>query len=95
MLLEVTGSGRSAGCYSYRTLLVSYKLSGILTDSYYSEYELSDPNEPGVLQNVTVNGTSYAMNQVQVEYNYTNQSGATTTYGPMEVERCALQVPHL
>jgi hypothetical protein len=85
MLLEVTGRAGAPGAYAYRTLLVSYKLSGILTDSYYSEYELSDPNEPGVLPNVTVNGTSYAMNQVQVEYNYTNQTGTTTTYGPMEL----------
>ena len=85
MLLEVTGRAGAPGANSYRTLLVSYKLSGILTDSYYSEYELADPNEPGVLQNVTVNGTSYAMNQVQVEYNYTNQTGTTTTYGPMEL----------
>jgi hypothetical protein len=83
MLLEVTGRAGVRGAYVYRTLLVSFKLSGILTDSYYSEYELSDPNEPGVLPNVSVNGTSYAMNQVQVEYNYTNQSGTTTTYGPM------------
>jgi len=64
---------------------VSYKLSGILTDSYYSEYELADPNEPGVLPNVTVGSTSVPMNQVQVEYNYTNQSGTTTTFGPMEL----------
>jgi hypothetical protein len=88
MLLEVTGRAGVPGAYQYRSLLVSYKLSGILTDSYYSEYELSDPNEPGVLPNVTVtpaggSATSVPMNQVQVEYNYTNQSGTTTTYGPL------------
>jgi hypothetical protein len=88
MVLEVTGRAGVPGNYQYRTLLVSYKLSGILTDSYYSEYELSDPNEPGVLPNVTVtpsggSGTSVPMNQVQVEYNYTDESGTTTTYGPM------------
>ncbi|MGD0439574.1 MAG: hypothetical protein ABSB52_03010 [Acidimicrobiales bacterium] len=83
MLLEVTGRAGVPGSYAYRSLLVSFKLSGILTDSYYSEYELSDPNEPGVLPNVTVNGTSYPMNQVEVEYNYTNQLGTTTTYGPL------------
>ena len=85
MLLEVTGRAGAPGAYAYRTLLVSYKLSGILTDSYYSEYELSDPNEPGVLPNVTVGSTNVPMNQVQVEYNYTDQGGTTTTYGPMEL----------
>jgi hypothetical protein len=90
MLLEVTGRAGAPGAYAYRTLLVSFKLSGILTDSYYSEYELSDPNEPGVLPNVTVtpaggSATSVPMNQVQVEYNYTNQGGTTSTYGPMEL----------
>ena len=85
MLLEVTGRAGVPGAYAYRSLLVSYKLSGILTDSYYSEYELSDPNEPGVLPNVTVGSTSVPMNQVQVEYNYTNLGGTTTTYGPMEL----------
>jgi hypothetical protein len=83
MLLEVTGRAGVPGAYAYRSLLVSFKLSGILTDSYYSEYELSDPNEPGVLPNVTVNGTSYPMNQVEIEYTYTDQSGTTTTYGPL------------
>jgi len=88
MVLEVTGRAGVPGAYAYRSLLVSFKLSGILTDSYYSEYELSDPNEPGVLPNVTVtpsggSGTSVPMDQVQVEYNYTNASGTTTTYGPM------------
>jgi hypothetical protein len=88
MLLEVTGRAGGPGAYAYRTLLVSYKLSGILTDSYYSEYELPDPNEPGILPNVTVTPASglpaiLPMNQVQVEYNYTNQNGTTTTYGPM------------
>jgi hypothetical protein len=88
MLLEVTGRAGVPGAYAYRTLLVSYKLSGILTDSYYSEYELPDPNQPGVLPSVTVTPASGSaavlpMNQVQVEYNYTNQNNVTTTYGPM------------
>jgi hypothetical protein len=86
MLLEVTGRAGVPGAYAYRSLLVSFKLSGILTDSYYSEYELSDPNEPGVLPNVTVgSATNVPMNQVQVEYNYTNQGGTTSTYGPMSL----------
>jgi hypothetical protein len=86
MLLEVTGRAGVRGAYEYRTLLVSFKLSGILTDSYYSEYELSDPNEPGVLPNVTVgSANNVPMNQVEIEYNYTNQSGVTTTYGPMSL----------
>jgi len=88
MLLEVTGRAGAPGAYVYRTMLVSYKLSGILTDSYYSEYELPDPNEPGILPNVAVTPASGSpailpMNQVQVAYNYTNQNGITTTYGPM------------
>ncbi|MGA2803206.1 MAG: hypothetical protein ABSF89_02275 [Acidimicrobiales bacterium] len=84
MLLEVTGRAGVPGVYAYRSLLVSFKLSGILTDSYYSEYELSDPNEPGVLGNASVgSATNVPLNQVEVEYNYTNQSGVTTTYGPM------------
>ena len=90
MLLEVTGRAGVRGAYEYRTLLVSFKLSGILTDSYYSEYELSDPNEPGVLPNVTLTpasgtATSVPMNQVQVEYTYTNQSGISATYGPLSL----------
>ena len=88
MLLEVTGRAGTQGNYQYRTLLVSYELSGILTDSYYSEYELSDPNEPGVLPNVTVtpaagSPSSVPMNQVQVEYTYTDQHGNSTMFGPM------------
>ena len=89
MLLEVTGRAGAPGAYAYRTMLTSFKLSGILTDSYYSEYELADPNEPGVLPpNVTVtpasgSPTTLPMNQVQVEYTYTNQLGVSTTYGPM------------
>jgi len=86
MLLEVTGRAGVPGAYEYRSLLVSFKLSGILTDSYYSEYELSDPNEPGVLPNVTVgSATNVPMNQVEIEYNYTNQSGVTNTYGPLSL----------
>ncbi|MGD0942877.1 MAG: hypothetical protein ABR972_01160 [Acidimicrobiales bacterium] len=90
MVIEVTGRAGAPGAWSYRSLLVSFKLSGILTDSYYSEYELSDPNEPGVLPNVTVtpaggSATSEPMNQVQIEYNYTDQNGNTTTYGPMSL----------
>ena len=90
MLLEVTGRAGVRGAYVYRTLLVSFKLSGILTDSYYSEYELADPNEPGVLPNVKLtpasgSATSVPMNQVQVEYTYTNQSGNSATYGPMSL----------
>jgi hypothetical protein len=90
MVVEVTGRAGAPGAWSYRSLLLSFKLSGILTDSYYSEYELSDPNEPGVLPNVTVtpaggSATSEPMNQVQIEYNYTDQNGNTTTYGPMSL----------
>jgi len=90
MVVEVTGRAGAPGAWSYRSLLVSFKLSGILTDSYYSEYELSDPNEPGVLPNVTVtppggSATSEPMDQVQIEYNYTDQNGNTTTYGPMSL----------
>ena len=91
MLLEVTGRAGAPGAYAYRTMLTSFKLSGILTDSYYSEYALADPNEPGVLPpNVTVtpasgSPTTLPMNQVQVEYTYTNQSGVATTYGPLSL----------
>jgi hypothetical protein len=90
MLLEVTGRAGAPGAYAYRTMLTSFKLSGILTDSYYSEYELSDPNEPGVLPLVTVtpasgSSTTLPMNQVQVEYTYTDQNGVSTTYGPLSL----------
>lgn len=89
MLLEVTGRAGTAGDYSYRSLLVSYKLSGILTDSYYSEYELPDPNQPGVLGNATVTtssgSTSLPLTAISVEYDYTDAAGVTTTYGPMSL----------
>ncbi len=87
MLLEVTGrAGTSPSNYAYRTILAAFTISGIVTDSYYSEYELADPNEQGVYENATVtsNGTStsLALNQIQVEYAYTSQSGAVEYFGP-------------
>ena len=95
MLLEVTGRAGVRGAYAYRTLLVSFKLSGILTDSYYSEYELSDPNEPGVLPNVTVNGTPYAdepsAGGVQLHQSERHHHDLRAD----DTERRALQVPHL
>lgn len=87
MLLEVTGrAGTSAANYAYRTVLAAYTVSGIVTDSYYSEYELTDPNEPGVYESasVTTSGTTTTMplGQIQVEYAYTAQSGAVQYFGP-------------
>jgi len=87
MLLEVTGRAGVPGAYAYRTLLVSLQAVGILTDSYYSEYELPDRTNgrPSERHRHARFGSRrlLPMNQVQVEYNYTNQNNVTTTYGPM------------
>jgi hypothetical protein len=96
LLLEVTGrAGNSASSYQYRSILVSFSLSGILTDSYYSEYELNDLNEPGVLPeiNVTVPGQSMVtepMSGIDVSYSYTNAAGTVTTETdePLDVALC-------
>jgi len=86
LLLEVTGRAGTPGNYAYRTLLVGFQLEGILTDSYYSEYELTDPNEPNVYNavQVTSGGVSSdeAMNSVSVEYAYLNQQGTYQYFGP-------------
>jgi len=47
VVLTVTGRAGSHGRYSYESLTATFKLSGILNDAYYSEYELLDPNVPG------------------------------------------------
>jgi hypothetical protein len=86
LLMEVTGRAGSPNNYAYRSLLVGYKLSGILTDSYYSEYELVDPNEPSVYPMVSVTSggsmTTQFMNNVSVEYAYTSKSGVVQYFGP-------------
>jgi hypothetical protein len=86
LLLEVTGRAGTLGDYQYRSIVVGFQLSGILTDSYYSEYELTDPQEPGVytdtvslkLGGVT---TQYPLNGINVSYAET-EGGTTTYYGP-------------
>jgi len=76
MLLEVTGRAGALEVPMRTDDAHELQAVGILTDSYYSEYELADPNEPGVLPpNVTVtpasgSPTTLPMNQVQVEYTY-------------------------
>jgi hypothetical protein len=90
MLLEVTGrAGTSAANYSYRTVVAAFTVSGVVTDSYYSEYELTDPAEPGVYESarVTVPGTTPTtttspLGQIQIEYAYTSKSGAVQYFGP-------------
>jgi hypothetical protein len=47
IVLLVTGRAGGNGSYSYQSLTATFKLSGILNDAYYSEYELLDPNVPG------------------------------------------------
>ena len=46
IVLLVTGRAGGSGRYSYESLTATFKLSGILNDAYYSEYELLDPNVP-------------------------------------------------
>jgi hypothetical protein len=85
MLLEVTGrAGTSVSTYAYRSVVAAFTVSGIVTDSYYSEYELADPAEPGVYGSATVTGTAgpQPLNQIQVEYAYTSKSGAVQYFGP-------------
>ena len=47
VVLLVTGRAGANGRYSFESLTATFKLSGILNDAYYSEYELLDPNVPG------------------------------------------------
>ncbi len=47
VVLTVTGRAGGNHHYSYESLTATFKLSGILNDAYYSEYELLDPNVPG------------------------------------------------
>jgi Flp pilus assembly protein TadG len=86
LLLEVTGRAGYAGDYQYRSIIVGFTLSGILTDSYYSEYELADPNQPGVyrtLASVTLAGVTkqYPLSAVSVSYAEDN-GGTYSYYGP-------------
>lgn len=87
LLLEVTGRAGYPGDYQYRSILVGYTLSGILTDSYYSEYELTDPQEPGVYTDTatvkTPSGatTTESLSQITVAYSETT-GGTTNYYGP-------------
>jgi hypothetical protein len=91
MLLEVTGRAGAPGAYAYRTMLTSFKLSGILTDSYYSEYELAqrhrharfgfadDPaDEPGA-GGVHLHQPARRLHDLRAD----------------GTERCGVQVPHL
>lgn len=73
MLLEVTGRAGYPNDYQYRSIVVGYTLSGILTDSYYSNYELTDPQEPGVYTataTLTLGGVpkQFPLNGITVSY---------------------------
>ena len=46
VVLTVTGRAGNKNDYSYASLTATFRLSGILNDSYYSEYELLDPQVP-------------------------------------------------
>lgn len=100
MVLQVTGRAGYAGSYKYRSLLVGFHLSGILTDSYYSEYELNDPNEPGTMPNVTVtppSGSSYSESMSDFSlpaWSYTAASGYTYNEAAGESLATALCLYH-
>ena len=87
MLLEVTGRAGAAGDYTYRTILAGYTLSGILTDSYYSNYELTDPGQPGAYPNATLTpkgkpAQTLTMDNIQVQYAELTTSGTYQYFGP-------------
>jgi hypothetical protein len=46
VILTVIGRAGNNNRYSYASLTATFRLSGILNDSYYSEYELLDPEVP-------------------------------------------------
>jgi hypothetical protein len=46
MVLTVTGRAGTTGYYSYYSVVATFNLSGLLNDSYYSDYELLDPLVP-------------------------------------------------
>ena len=86
MLLEVTGRAGYPGNYQYRSIIVGFSLSGILTDSYYSEYEVVDPGQPNVypaVANVKLGSvtTTYPLTSVSVEY-AEDVAGNYNYYGP-------------
>jgi hypothetical protein len=93
MLLEVTGRAGVPGAYAYRTLLVSYKLSGILTDSYYSEYELPDPNQPGILRFGVAGSPAHEPSEGGVQLHQSEQHHDDLRADG--AERCVVQIPHL
>lgn len=88
VLLEVTGRAGLPGDYAYRTVLASFKLQGILEDSYFSQYEVTDPAQPGMYPQVTVTTPSGGQYQVPmtgqganltVSYSYTDANGRQVT----------------
>jgi hypothetical protein len=84
VVLTVTGrAGDGSTSYQYRTIQVGLQSSGILTNAYFSQYELLDPaqNTTQICQ-VTdksncVSDTSSSM--PQVTFSYENSSGQTVT----------------
>jgi type II secretory pathway pseudopilin PulG len=87
MLLEVTGRAGAAGDYTYRTILAGYTLSGILTDSYYSNYELTDPGQPNAYADATLTpkgkpAQSLPLSNIQVQYAELTTSGTYQYFGP-------------
>lgn len=86
MLLEVTGRAGSPSDYTYRTVLAGFTLSGILTDSYYSDYEVTDPNQPGAYTNATITTAGVpvteSMSLIQVQYAEQTSPGVYAYYGP-------------
>lgn len=87
MLLEVTGRAGAPSDYTYRTILAGFTLSGILTDSYYSDYEVTDPLQPNAFPTVTVKvggvtTNNVAMSSVEVTYAEQTTPGTYQYYGP-------------
>ena len=64
----------------------AFTISGIVTDSYYSEYELTDPDEPGDYGNATVTRVAQlrrCRSAGLVDYAYTAKSGAVQVFTPL------------
>lgn len=80
ILLTVTGRAGTPGHYAYRTIESTFEANGLLTDAYFSQYEVVDQAQDTAVANVDDNGTktSVTPNDVTLPAAVPSVSGTTT-----------------